>query len=529
MSVEMINAIAGLWKLAAVVFLIIIVIVFRNQIGKFIARITKFKAGKAVVELARAPDEAQAAEASKEEVAAPPENAEKTGRDADEVVKASSGSIGNVFSQFRSGDVEGAEESFKKLQESEHNQAKKRSDELVYLFLRFRFAQDAEALEKLKKKSQEEQAAHDAYYWIGACYNAVDDFGSAAAAYEESARHASTDSERVSATTSAAKCFYQNGQRKEAFDRLAAELGKALLPIAVSKIYLTLATIYKQEENQELQAIALEKAIESNPNNTRLRFDAAYAYGEGKCNSLSLLHYKNLLWFAPADLATLNNLGFAYNTLGMPMKSVEYYGKAIEGNHTLAMANLAHLYIDAGLAKNAKQILDKAKVQDEVSPNVGSAMSLLSNKEEEEAKVEKECFESAREQQKFLLSFAEAYFTKANDPNSLGFVGFWQSEKGYALKVFKDGSNIQGEMNSEGTKLSFKGSPLNRGLKIDGYTSTTTSTHIKDMLIASELGNGHGYGYLTSEGEELHLVTIKKNGEKWKHRLWVFRRSSNKS
>lgn len=528
MSVDLVNAIAGLWKLAGVMFLIVIAVVFRNQFRNLILRITKFKAGKAEVELAQAPEETRATEASKQEAAAPTESTEQIDGDTGEDRKTFPESIGDVLQQFNSGNVDGAEKSFKKLQELEQDQAKKRSNELFYLYLRFRFAQDAEALEKLKKKSQEEQTARDAHYFIGMCYEVADDLVSAAEAYKESAKLASTDSERVSAIISVANCLYRNGKREEAFDWLMAELGKASLPNAVSKIYLALAEIYKQEANQELRAIALEKASESNLSDARLRFDAAYAYGEGEYSEMSLLHYKNLLRFTPADLATLNNLGVAYSTLGMPMKSVEYYSKAAEGNKTLAMANLAYLYIGAGFVKEAREILDKAQGQDEVSPNVGSAMSSLSDKQEEEAKVEKQCLKSACEQQRFLLSFAEAYLTKANDPNRLGFVGFWQSEEGYSLEIFKDGSKIQGKATVKTVDISFEGKILNRGVKIDGYKSrfNSTRTRLLDGYSVSELGDGHGYGYLSPDGADLHLMTINKDKEKQKHRLWVFRRLS---
>jgi len=71
----------------------------------------------------------------------------------------------------------------------------------------------------------------------------------------------------------------------------------------------------------------------------------------------------------------------------MPIKATDSYKAAAELNHTLAMANIAFAYIKAGLKEEATNVLDKAKQQKDMHPNIGKAISFLAEKTESEAKV----------------------------------------------------------------------------------------------------------------------------------------------
>lgn len=180
------------------------------------------------------------------------------------------------------------------------------------------------------------------------------------------------------------------------------------------KIFIALIKFASKLKNDYLFTIFSEKLLIINPVNSAVRFDLAYKYSEIGQENIAIHHYMQYLRITD-DASGFNNLGVSFNALDAKIKSIEYYKKAKEGNHTLAMANLANKYIDAGFIDEAQQMISIAesliKEGKEIHENIGLAKKKLQeHMDEEDKKVKDILFESER-LQKYRMDHAEAYCT----------------------------------------------------------------------------------------------------------------------
>lgn len=236
-----------------------------------------------------------------------------------------------------------------------------------------------------------------------------------------------------------------------------------------------------------------------------MHFSATYSYGEEALRPLALLHYKTLLQFEPDYPMALNNVGVEYKHLGMPINAVKCYKKAAELNETLAMANIAYQFLDAGFEEEASQILYKAKEQDKPHANVARATSAASDRNETESKREESVIIDAREQQRFILAFAEAYF--AGKPSLPTFSGIWRSSDDIETEITETDSRIEANWKRDTKRYKFTGIVSNRGAKITVYKEEYVfwpKTELKFIVDSS------GYAYLTPNGQQLLIMTLKE-------------------
>ena len=503
MDPEMIKAIASLWLLALILLLAMGVVIFRGQLRNLLSRLTQFKVkrGETEVSVSQEPKKAETnLETPTEEQAATEKPSTETSDKIKKLEpKTSKEWLGEMIDAFYSRNIEQGEEAFKKVQESEADAVEKLKNEAIYLSLRYRHANDSSALRKLQALAeQRKEVSHYVHFWIGFCYEEAGEFDNAAKAYEISAQSKQKEKDRAHDIVSLARCLFRAGKQSQAYKAVMQEIGKATDAEAVSTLYEGLASLYELSQDLELRALALEKALESKPNDTKLHFAAAYSYSQKELNDLSLLHYKTSLTFNPDDAPSLNNIAVQYEQLLMPMHSVKFYKKASERNETLAMANLAYRFMNAGFREEASEILNKAKQQANLHPNVGSAISAIPEKEEAESEIEERSLNSARTQQRFLLSFAEAYFTEK--PNCPTFNGLWCNS--IDLSITQSETRIEARwLDDEENK--FTGHVTNRAARVTSYK--------KNAFLSRYEENGRGYVYLSPDGQQLFIMILKED------------------
>jgi hypothetical protein len=189
-----------------------------------------------------------------------------------------------------------------------------------------------------------------------------------------------------------------------------------------------------------------------------------------------------------------------YKNLQMQIGAVNYYKKAVELHETLAAANLAHIYMDAGFIEEASQILDEVQQRKDVHPNVWTAMAELSNRKKEEAQIEECYLKLAKEQQGFLRSFAEAYFTeKLNCLNS--FIGLWRFSNGKKIIITQTEDKIEAKYNpdNQNERKYFIGRASNQAARLTFPSPSSYSFE-----------NESGYAYLSPDGQKLRIMILKK-------------------
>jgi tetratricopeptide (TPR) repeat protein len=218
--------------------------------------------------------------------------------------------------------------------------------------------------------------------------------------------------------------------------------------------------------------------------------------------SLSLFHYLNVIRFRQKNSVTLNNIGVLYEQLHMLAKSIEYYQMSFEQEETLAAANIAYRYINAGFLDDAKRILDKAKKPETVHANVGSAMAAIDKKETAESKLEEESINLAHEQQRYLSRFGEAYFVAQEAP--VNFTGRWKVKEGVDVIVTQSDEKMEAKWETAEKKYTLVGMVTNRAFNITSYREKLSNPNLFSLDKTSDTG----YGYITMDGDQLQIMLL---------------------
>lgn len=517
MNNETISAIASLWPLTLIIFLLIISILFKPQIAVFLNRFAKIQIRKGDTEVVivqqedkemeeMSPPKGLLEESSKLDVSEKPSVSENEER-VDINALSQKELNREMYFAFFENDMNKAEEIFNRLQSIEEDQITRYQNESFYLYLRFSKG-DTNALEKLHQLEDTTKpypvANSSVCFYIGKCHESVSQFEAAISAFKNSASLTQEESKKASCIAAISDCYFSLGKNDIAVDVLEEGIQHSSNAEALSTLYLSLAELFKRSDDKKMRAIALEKALEFQPNNSSTRFDTAYSYGDGDFKNLSLYHYKTLIGFSPEHRAGLNNLGVAYSGLQMPIRSVKYYKRAWKQKETLAAANLAYQYLNAGFLDEAQNVLTEAKIEADIHPNIGSALSAMSKNEESEAKNEQKIVEKAIEQQRFLLNFAKNYFTKVSSAVEIN--GSWVID-GKISNFTQTGSQITGTWGEDENKKKFSGTLKNTGavLKFEkwGYNLAKMSKSFVD--------DDEGYAYLSSDLQTLHVMIVRKS------------------
>jgi len=107
------------------------------------------------------------------------------------------------------------------------------------------------------------------------------------------------------------------------------------------------------------QLALLERQVQLDPTNTSLRFDLAFLHSnEG--NKAAALHHYLQIPTNDRDSSTWNNLGVSFRDFSMPAKSTHAYQKAVSEGETLAMSNLAYIYMEAGFLQESQELITSA-------------------------------------------------------------------------------------------------------------------------------------------------------------------------
>lgn len=510
MDPEWIRAISGLWPLSIAIFFIVFVTLFRSQIRNLFDTFTTIsvKRGETEVTLSQKPKEQetkQEAQSKDQTVGEPPVPDE--GSHVPETKFPTSNEaerewLSVLFSDKP--DLDQAAKLFEKAQQAELDAVKHLENEALYLHLRYTNG-DTDALTTLQNlvNRAEGTPAHDQVLMLlGHSYRYARAFQQAVLAYEAAAEAAVTQEEQAQAASFAAENLFALGQREEAFNRIMCELVSVVSPDAAAILYEGLASLYQAEGNDELRAIALDKALEGRPDDTSAHFNAAYSYNREAFNALALLHYSTLLRFKPDDSVALNNIGVSYKALDMPIQSIQHFRKAVELDNALAAANLAFSYIEEGFAEDALQVLNRVKQQDDLPQNVGHALAHISQQREAEEKAETETLTAAREQQGFLRQFAVRYFTAL--PSRPSFDGEWMLDDATEVTITQVGERITAQWNRGEKQYRITASTHHMAAVISDY-----SARIPSNPYSAEILGNKGYAYLSPNQQQLLIMTLR--------------------
>lgn len=519
MKPEVLNAIASLWKLIFIIVVFILSLVFKKQIMGLLERMSSFKVKKGDAEFSVTKEYqfeetenllmSKISEKTVSEIEVTEDNNQEI-----EYKNKTDEYFSILLDAYNDRDREKMEESYIKLQEAETDATQRLKNEAIYYNIRFRagiIPNQNELYELVERVKSCPDAHQYVMLIIGNNYNHISNYDKASKAYDISANLCTEPKEIASRISLSAKSLYEDGKKSDAFNKLMVEISKTKDLEALCELYKGLASLYKQDDNKDLQAVALEKVLENNPSDINSRFDMAYAYGEFEFYTISLMHYKTLLSFQKDNAGAINNLAVAYDNNDLKIKSIDLYKESFQLKNSLAGANLAYKYISSGLAEEASSILDQAKQEKDIHPNVFSAITHLSEVKKKEQDKEENILKSAHKQQSFLMLFGDAYFSYYDKLIDLN--GNWTDREGIIYSIKHNSILIEANWSINNTKYKFSGELCNRGIKFTNYKWSYLLTNF-------EKDTSGGYAYLSEDlktifimkvnSKDFNLITISK-------------------
>lgn len=404
---------------------------------------------------------------------------------------------------------EGVDKAFQEVMKLDQDNLSRKNNEILFYRLSHPLG-NTDAIQRLQDLRGDTDVAFEANMALGFCYANSGSFERSTHFYAQALEDAQSDDERSRATSAYSSFLYYDDKKNEAIEIIVETLSIVKGDTYKISLYKALADVYKEENDNENRAIALEKAIELKPNDSSLIFEAAYSYSHADYDALSLLHYKNARELNPEDEAVQNNLGVQYDELKMPIKSIQCYREAERFGNTLASANLAYRLINAGFTKEANDILSSANSKENVHANVNSAISIIPKDIEKEDKIEEEHNKSALKLRKWFLGFAEAKYIKGDALKSVS--GDWKSEDGTIFHLNNEGGNIvvlwEKKILLFEEKWKFEG-------KVFNNSSVGTTYEAKNNFQKGESEyekEGRGFLFCTRDAKIVKFIVVDKNG-----------------
>jgi thioredoxin-like negative regulator of GroEL len=281
----------------------------------------------------------------------------------------------------------------------------------------------------------------------------------------------------------AANCFAEDRDYDAAYDTLRKIFAEDL-PHGENRhsSFIALADIAKRQKHSDLEAAALERALDINPADSDTRFRLAYLYSEQSKPHLAMYHYR-LHLSQTKDETSANNLAIAFGELGLSGKEIELYQAA--GEMPLAVANVSHAFIDGGFLQHAEELARKISRSDDEQAQTRAALALqrIADQRTKEDETEEAIKTQAEEERKFRARYAGAFLSESIKQ----LTGTFQTKFG-TLKLEKHDEILIGTYEHEEKELNALGSLL-AGPGVPGKVETTSRTTLRfDAVLQGRSG-----------------------------------------
>ena len=428
--------------------------------------------------------------------------------------------ITQVFDAFERGERNSANQSFEEAQRTETDKDRRRENEAIYLYISFTKGNDQSSLEKLEhlyKQSENDQQIKECASWLSLIYNDSNDHKKDKLLFENAITRAKDQSNITEFTIKLSSALINLGESDKSLKTLEQRLSAVTDDNEKGSLYEAIAHIYKELGNTDAQAIALEKSVEYSPGDRDRLFNAAYAQSNENMDLLSVKNYLTLLNLDPDHATALNNLAVAASELKLPGKQVELLDKSKNKGSTLAMSNLANIYIESGLYGDAESILNEARKSEDPHENVGTSLYNLKAKMAKEQEDWTSAIKDAENIQRSIRLYGEAYFDSAQQRE---WVATWKINNKVETTFTTNGNTITAEWLTTETNFTTEttyankitGIIHNRSAKLL-HTKKNTNTKTSLLGLAQDKSTSL-LAYISSDGSKITLfTTTDKNKE----------------
>jgi hypothetical protein len=442
-TAEIIRAIGSLWPLLLITVIIILLLIYKKGVSKFLLRFNKISGKTPVVELQlEASNDTKDIPKSNQDNIVTSQAPEVTPSEiVDEIANEEEIiSMANVYGSLIKRDILGAQNALNTVNEKESDEDQRYINELLFLKYKYLFPK-VDTIEEIKSKvtnAPTKDLKSKAFEYIGDIYLDQKKYDYAIQYYKMSLEEADKQIEIADKAAKLSLTFHLNSQKEKCLPLLYDIKLNMSEPKALSKIYLSIAAHFEKENDNLNRVLALEASTSLDPFDTSTLFSVAYEYGQPNVdmNILSLSHYETYLSIKPNEQSVLNNLAVSYGKLGMLGKGVEYYKKSSQLGNTLASSNLANKYIFNGFYEEANELLNIAKIKTDVHESVWASLKDLADKENKENEKINLVRQSGERFQLFLRRFSEKYFSE-NNISLLELNGTWMQKNGLLITLVK--------------------------------------------------------------------------------------------
>ena len=338
--------------------------------------------------------------------------------------------MSKAIDAFSKKDTAAAKKSFNDAQREEDDPKVRFDNECLFLFLLFDYATDLSALEKLEnlnQQSKNDEQIKTSALWLSSIYRNLNDHKKHKSALESAIERTTDENIKTTLIIRLSAIVNLVDGEDVSISLLEKRLTATIEDEQKSVIYEGISEIYKENGKGYEQAIALEKSVEYSPGNKKLLFDAAYSQSNENLNILSIQNYSTLLSLEPEHQTALNNLGVSAGQLKIKGKQTEFLKKAKNEGSTLAMSNLANIYIESGLYDEAATVLNETRNSENIHENVGTSFYSLKTKSSKDDDDWSAIIKNSELLQREIRLYGEAYF----DINfrAANWTGDWETEE----------------------------------------------------------------------------------------------------
>ncbi|MCK5614521.1 hypothetical protein KAR91_72320 [Candidatus Pacearchaeota archaeon] len=415
-----------------------------------------------------------------------------------------------MHSAFLDNDYDKATSIFENWLKTESDEEKRIEYESIYLFLSYTKSGVKSSIERLKRlieTSTNNQQRSDPAFWLSRCYVYSKDTKSLEDLWKTELEE-SEEEFKTNNTINLASMYIDNNEAEKAYNLLVSQLPKAVTDQEKSDLYKCISKVEKERKNKESSALALEKAIEFSPDDKSILFDGAYAQSHANLEYLAFNNYDTLVTLDPNHSTALNNLGVSAKSLEMATMATKLYKKSAEQGNTLAMANLAQLYLNTGFLEDAKRIIEKARENEKPHKNVPKAVSEITSLEEKDKDRWSLILKKGNEFRQFIRLYTSAYFNEQS--NIVDFSGHWTIEGQIQINIKINNDRLSAEWlsdqdesgNSE-FKYSLLGTIHNNSAIITYKKESTSKTAIG--LLSSSTITYNCFSYIDEESGIFHI------------------------
>lgn len=401
---------------------------------------------------------------------------------------------------------------YKQYKDSEHKSEDAERMHFLYLAARLRKG-DTKALSNLEQLASESiddaDLAWIAHIALGEALLSAGSHQRALSSFEIALHKNKNDVERSHAASAMGDALTRLGKSEEAVTFIRSEIVQTSDDKARGNLLVWLAAYYEDRSEHELRALALKKAVELTPGNISLHFDCARAFGAAGFDSISLIQYRTLIQISPNHANALNNLGVDYSNLNMPTLAIKNYEKSRKLGNSLAVANIAQMYLRSGFVEDAERLLEEAQADPVPDSFVAETAARIGSTLQGDRNIEEFTLNQAREQRIFLSEYGATYFGIINVSRS--FEGQWllqEDNKEIEVTIIKEDDKFKANWTKNGKVYGFI-------LKQQFGTARISAIEGKDIekqlwSLNDTVADQPGYAYLSDDGQMAKIMGINR-------------------